>query len=149
MLNHQSLSHLSNVFFKNFFYGGLALGAGLTFVEYFKKQSELVYLYAYITSSFFLVQLYKYYFINNSIPELAHGFILHSIIGGIVYVVFIIFMLYLFKIYQSKKAHGSMFIAGELQGIDKISSNKLMIWNVVVYLLTIVVYHIMLKLHWV
>ena len=94
----QTLSHLSNVFFKNFFYGGLALGLGLTFVEYFRGHSDLVYLYAYVTSSFFVVQLYKYYYVNKHIPERAHGFIVHSIIGGTVYVLFILLMLLLFII---------------------------------------------------
>jgi hypothetical protein len=138
MIHHRSLSHLLDVFIKNFFYGGLALGVGLTFVEYFRNNQDLIYLYAYITSSFFLVQLYKYYYVNASIPELAHGFILHSIIGGIIYVFFILFMLYLFNLYKQsrKRAH---------DGIDAFSSSKLVFWNIFFYLLTIPLYYVLLK----
>ena len=145
MINHRSLNHLSNVFFKNFFYGGFALGLGLTFVEYFRNRQDLVYLYAYITSSFFLVQLYKYYFINDSIPELAHGFIVHSIIGGIVYVVFILLMLYLFVIYQGYQKGKSVWNPGNYYGIDHFSSSKLVFWNIAIYLSTIPVYYLLLK----
>ena len=145
MINHRSLSHLSNVFFKNFFYGGLALGLGLTFVEYFRNRQDLVYLYAYITSSFFLVQLYKYYYINDSIPELSHGFIIHSIIGGIVYVLFIVLMLYLFIVYQGYKKGKNILVAGDYYGIEHIPSTKLVFWNIIIYLATIPIYYLLLK----
>lgn len=145
MINHRSLTHLSNVFFKNFFYGGLALGLGLTFVEYFRNRQDLVYLYAYITSSFFLVQLYKYYFINDSIPEISHGFILHSIIGGIIYVLFIFLMLFLFVIYQGHKKGKNVFVTGNYYGIDHNTSIKLVFWNIVIYLATIPCYYLLLK----
>ena len=145
MIDHRSLTHLSNVFFKNFFYGGLALGSGLTFVrKYFRNRDDLVYLYAYITSSFFLVQLYKYYYINHSIPELSHGFIIHSIIGGIVYVIFIILMLYLFVIYQGYKKGKNLLIPGIYHGIDHVSSTKLVLWNILIYLATIPIYYFLL-----
>ena len=145
MINHRSLSHLSNVFFKNFFYGGLALGLGLTFVEYFRNRQDLVYLYAYITSSFFLVQLYKYYYINDSIPELSHGFIIHSIIGGIVYVLFIVLMLYLFIVYQGYKKGKNILVPGEYYGIEHIPSTKLVFWNIIIYLATSPIYYLLLK----
>lgn len=144
MTNYRSWNHLSNVFFKHFFYGGLALGLGLTFVEYFHHRNDLVYLYAYITSSFFLVQLYKYYVINNSLPELSHGFIIHSVIGGIVYVVFILFMLYLFVAFQSGQGTNkgkNMLKPGDYYGIEHISSSKLVFWNILIYLGTIPIYY--------
>ena len=140
----QSLSHLSNVFFKNFFYGGLALGLGLTFVEYFRGHSDLVYLYAYGTSSFFVVQLYKYYYVNKHIPELAHGFIVHSIIGGTVYVLFILLMLLLFIMYQTKKPIKNIWVPGNYEGISGPRSTTLVMWNVIIYLITIFVYYIWL-----
>ena len=145
MIDHRSFNHLSNVFFKNFFYGGLALGMGLTFVEYFRNRQDLVYLYAYITSSFFLVQLYKYHYINNSIPELSHGFILHSIIGGIVYVLFIILMLYLFIIYQGYQKGKNILVPGDYYGINYAKSAKLVFWNILIYMATIPVYYLLLK----
>ena len=140
----QTLSHLSNVFFKNFFYGGLALGLGLTFVEYFRGHSDLVYLYAYVTSSFFVVQLYKYYYVNKYIPELAHGFIIHSIIGGTVYVLFILLMLLLFIMYQTKKPIKNIWVPGNYEGISGPRSMTLVMWNVIIYLITIFIYYIWL-----
>ena len=139
---NSTLAHLSNVFFKNFFYGGLALGLGLTFVEYFRNRSDLVYLYAYVTSSFFIVQLYKYFYINQRIPELAHGFIIHSIIGGAIYVLFIVFMLYLFVMYQNTPKNKNIWIPGNYEGISYKKSMTLVFWNVLVYLISIFIYYI-------
>ena len=141
---NDTLTHLSNVFFKNFFYGGLALGLGLTFVEYFRGHPDLVYLYAYVTSSFFIVQLYKYFYVNKNIPELAHGFIVHSIIGGTIYVLFIVLMLYLFIMYQKRPSKKSIWISGNYDGISHSKSMTLVMWNIVIYLLTIFVYYVWL-----
>ena len=139
-----TLAHLSNVFFKNLFYGGLALGIGLTFVEYFRNRSDLVYLYAYVTSSFFIVQLYKYFYVNKSIPALSHGFIIHSIIGGTVYVVFILLMLYLFIMYQNTQTGKNIWVPGNYEGISNSKSLALVTWNVGLYLLTIFIYYVWL-----
>lgn len=139
------MQNLLRVFLTNFFYGGFMLGISLTIIEYFKKQQDMIYLYAYITSSFFLVQLYKYYFINDTAPELTYGFLYHSIIGSTIFVLFVMFMLYLHYIFRDKKMFSNMrnIPKGALfppYGITHKSATKLIFWNVLLYLFSIFLY---------
>lgn len=126
------MNRLANVFFKNFFQGGLLIGVALTLIEYFRDSKKDVYAIAFITSSFFLIQLYKYNYINNELPQFTSGFIYHSIIGGIVYVLFIILMYVLYLTFHNNDD-------SPLTG----NKNRFLIFiNIFLYFLLILLYYI-------
>ena len=86
--------------FKNFAVYGLFLAFALTIIEYINKSSNYIALYAFLSASFFIVNLFQYYVINSTNKKLSSTFLLHTIIGGIIWVVYsiIMYILYLNKI---------------------------------------------------
>ena len=86
--------------FKNFAVYGLFLAFALTIIEYINKSSNYIALYAFLSASFFIVNLFQYYVINSTNKKLSSTFLLHTIIGGIIWVVYsiVMYILYLNKI---------------------------------------------------
>ena len=86
--------------FKNFAVYGLFLAFALTIIEYINKSSNYIALYAFLSASFFIINLCQYYVINSTNKKLSSTFLLHTIIGGIIWVVYsiVMYILYLNKI---------------------------------------------------
>lgn len=90
-------SSLSYIFLKNFIYSGFILGVLLSLMEIIKNSRKNIGFYAFLSGSFFVVNLIQY----NYIDEISHNntdtFLFHSITGGIIWVVFSIFLYILYK----------------------------------------------------
>lgn len=86
--------------FKNFAVYGLFIAFVLTIIEYINKSSNYIALYAFLSASFFIINLCQYYVINTTNKKLSSTFLLHTIIGGIIWVVYsiVMYILYLNKI---------------------------------------------------
>lgn len=77
---------LTKNFAVNFIYGGIILGIFLTLMDVIKSSKLLIGLYAFLAGSFFVINLIQYKYIRNLNESLTNYFLVHSIIGGIVWV---------------------------------------------------------------
>lgn len=98
--NYNSLLY---IFSKNFLYGGLILGICLTLLELIKYNKNLIGYYAFISASFFLVNLIQFYYVDKLNPEMNYTFLYHTIIGGIMWSIFsvILYIFYLNKLHAN------------------------------------------------
>lgn len=92
--NYTSLLY---IFSKNFLYGGIILGICLTLLELIKYNKNLIGYYAFISASYFIVNLIQFYYVDKLNPEMNYTFLYHTIIGGIMWSIFsiILYVLYL------------------------------------------------------
>ena len=99
-ISNSEYTNLLTIFSKNFLKGGIILGIALTILELIKYEKNLISLYAFISASFFLVNLVQFYYIDKINPSMNYTFLYHTIIGGIVWTVFavILYIFYLQKI---------------------------------------------------
>jgi hypothetical protein len=86
---------LIKIFGKNFIYGGLILWICLTLLDLIKDSSNNIALYAFLSGSFFIVNLIQYKYMRNLNESLTNNFLIHSIIGGIVWVGLALLLYYL------------------------------------------------------
>ena len=93
-------TNLLTIFSKNFIKGGIMLGIALTIIDIIKYQKSAMSFYAFISGSFFLINLLQFYYIDKVTPSMSIPFLYHTIIGGIVWVIFsiILYIFYLQKI---------------------------------------------------
>lgn len=84
-------------FVRNFLYGGLILGFCLTLIDLIKNSTNNIALYAFLSGSFFIVNLFQYYYVNKVSEKSTEPFLIQSIIGGTVWVLFAILLYYLHK----------------------------------------------------
>ena len=77
---------LTKIFAVNFIYGGIIFGIILTLMDLIKSSKSLIGLYAFLSGSFFIVNLIQYKYMRNLNESLTNYFLIHSIIGGIVWV---------------------------------------------------------------
>lgn len=87
---------LFNNFLTNFFKGGLLIGISITIIDLLSHEQNLINFYAAASASFFLVQVYQFYYINKQNSKLTHGFVLHSIYGNILWFIYVISMYLLY-----------------------------------------------------
>ena len=73
-------------FVRNFLYGGLLMGVILTIMDVIKTSKSLIKLYAFLTGSFFIVNVIQYQYLKNLNESLISEYLQHLIIGGIVWV---------------------------------------------------------------
>ena len=85
------------LFSKNFLYGGILLGVLITIIDLIKDSNHSVNFYAYASASFFLINLFQYYYIAKLNPKLEVNFLFHTMIGGIIFSLYAILMFILFK----------------------------------------------------
>ena len=85
-------------FIGNFIKGGLMIGIALTIIDLIAKYDGMIQFYAFASASFFLIQLFQYYHIYTIKQSSTDPFILHSVIGGIVYVFYVLLMLILYRL---------------------------------------------------
>jgi len=88
---------LTKIFAVNFIYGGIILGIILTLMDIIKSSKSLIGLYAFLAGSFFVVNLIQYKYMRNLNESLTTHFLVHSIIGGIVWVGLASLLYYLHK----------------------------------------------------
>tara|TARA_Y100000389_G_scaffold195278_1_gene226483 strand:+ start:2017 stop:2415 length:399 start_codon:yes stop_codon:yes gene_type:complete len=88
------------IFSKNFLYGGIVIGICLTLLELIKYNKNLVGFYAFGSASFFIVNLFQFYYIDKINPEMSYVFLYHTVIGGILWVLYsvMLYILYLKRI---------------------------------------------------
>ena len=88
---------LTKIFAVNFIYGGIILGIILTLMDVIKSSKSLIGLYAFLAGSFFIINLIQYKYVRNLNESLTNHFLVHSIIGGIVWVGLASLLYYLHK----------------------------------------------------
>ena len=76
----------------NFFKSGLLLAVLLTILEYISQSVDLVSFYSFLSGSFILIAFFQYHIIDASNKDATHSFLVHSIIGGILWVFYSILM---------------------------------------------------------
>tara|TARA_B110000483_G_scaffold5506_1_gene6553 strand:+ start:155 stop:523 length:369 start_codon:yes stop_codon:yes gene_type:complete len=86
---------LFKIFAKNFIYGGLLLGVILTTIDIIKNSQSLVGFYGFMAGSFFIITLIQYNYIRRANHKLSSQFLLHTISGGIFWVLLSILLFYL------------------------------------------------------
>jgi len=91
-MNDLDIYNLFRVFSENFIKGGLLIGITITIIEFIYKSNNLIGLYAFCTASFFVIQSLQYQHITTK--NIAHidAFLTHSIIGGIVWILYVLLM---------------------------------------------------------
>lgn len=90
-------TRLSYLFFKNFIYSGFILGVLLSLMDIIKNSKKNIGFYAFLSGSFFVVNLIQYNYIDEISYNNTETFLFHSITGGILWVVFSIFLYILYK----------------------------------------------------
>ncbi len=88
---------LSYVFIKNFIYSGFILGVLLSLMDIIKNSKKNIGFYAFLSGSFFVINLIQYNYIDEISYNNTETFLFHSITGGILWVVFSIFLYILYK----------------------------------------------------
>ena len=88
----------------NFFKGGFTIGIALTIIDLLAHDQNLINFYAAASASFFLLQLFQFSRIYNNDPALSDGFIFHTIIGNLLYFVYVVIMYLLFLAHFSSNA---------------------------------------------
>jgi len=91
----------------NFIKGGLTIGVALAVIDYLANINNMINFYAFASASFFLLQLFQYSYIHKLNPKLTNGFLKHTIVGGIVYVLYVLLMYFM---YQKKYSSNSILI---------------------------------------
>ena len=86
------LRNLFKVFSENFIKGGLLIGITITIIEVIYKSNNLIGLYAFCTASFFVIQSLQYQHITTKEISHVHSFLLHSLIGGFVWILYVLLM---------------------------------------------------------
>ncbi len=95
--------YLTKTFISNFLYGGLVMGVLLTTIDVIKESNKNISFYAFLSGSFILINLIQYYYIhNNNNNDNTYAFLIHSIIGGIVWVIYAILLYYLYTLKINK-----------------------------------------------
>ena len=78
----------------NVFKSGLVLALFLTLLEYISQYKSLVNFYSFFSGSFIIVNLFQFNTIFNENIKATKSFLIHSIIGGIVWVIYAFYMYY-------------------------------------------------------
>ena len=87
---------LYKTFITNFLYGGIVLGILLTIIDKISASQKTIAFYAFVSGSFFFVNLIQYYYIKSINNDYTRDFLFHSITGGLLWVVFSIILFFLF-----------------------------------------------------
>tara|TARA_Y100000389_G_scaffold195564_1_gene227162 strand:- start:4439 stop:4801 length:363 start_codon:yes stop_codon:yes gene_type:complete len=91
------MDNFIKIFGRNFIYGGLILGFALTLIDFIKNSSNNIALYAFLSGSFFILNLFQYYYVNKLSKQSMEPFLLYSIAGGIFWVIYAVLLYYLHK----------------------------------------------------
>ena len=94
--------YLTKTFINNFLYGGLLMGVLLTIIDIIKESNKNIAFYAFLSGSFIIINLIQYYYIDKGNNNNTYAFLIHSIIGGIVWVIYSIILYYLYTLKVNK-----------------------------------------------
>ena len=78
--------------FKNFITYGLFVALTLTFLEVINKNINYIGFFAFLSASFFIVNLIQYYIVNETNSKASETFLIHTILGGIAWVLYSVLM---------------------------------------------------------
>ena len=86
--------NLTKSFISNLLTAGVLLSFLLSLLEYISQSINLVSFYAFFSGSFIFINFFQYFTISNVNPDATITFLIHSIIGGIFWVIYSIIMYY-------------------------------------------------------
>ena len=89
--------HVLKLLFNNLITSGLFVAVALTVLEVISKRVNLVGFYAFTSASFFLINLMQYYKLRVEKSITKYNFLVHTTIGGIVWVGYTLLMYLLYK----------------------------------------------------
>jgi len=89
--------------FKNLLTYGIVLSCSLTLLEYFSSRTELISYYSFINGSFILFTCLQYYKVSQLNKNDSKTFLYHSIIGGVIWVLYSIIMYILYTYNYTSK----------------------------------------------
>ena len=81
-----------NTLFNTFLTSGISFTILLTILNLIVNYTNLISFYAFFSGSFIIINLYQYYTIILNNPKATETFLIHSIIGGIFWVILSILM---------------------------------------------------------
>lgn len=91
------MDRLIKIFGRNFLYGGLMFGFLLTLIDLIKNSTYNIAFYAFLSGSFFIFNLFQYYYVKQVSKQNIEQFLIHSMIGGILWVGLASLLYYLHK----------------------------------------------------
>ena len=118
-------TNIFSIFASNFIKGGLLLGVAITIIELIYKSDDLLGFYAFLSASFFIVQLFQFEYVNKKSPKSTKTFLINSIIGGILFVVYVFMMYHLH--------------------INNISSENIIVILILFYIIFTILYYLLIK----
>ena len=86
-------------FLSYFLTSGIIISLSLVILKFISQYHNLVGFYAFASSSFFIVNLMQYHVIDSENKDANLTFLLHSMVGGVIWIVYllIIYILYLYN----------------------------------------------------
>ncbi len=86
------MKYIINTLIQTFLTSGISFTILLTILNLIVNYTNLISFYAFFSGSFILVNLYQYYTITQKANKSIETFLIHSIIGGIIWVILSIYM---------------------------------------------------------
>jgi hypothetical protein len=83
-------------FLSYFFTSGIIISLSLVILKSISQYHNLVGFFAFVSASFFIVNLIQFYVINKENKDANLTFLLHTIVGGIIWVIYSIIMFFLY-----------------------------------------------------
>ena len=80
------------LFIENFIKGGLIIGLSMGLIELFHKSSHFIDIFGFLSGSFFVINLYQYYYVAQKDVELNDSLLYYSILGGLAWVLLAIYV---------------------------------------------------------
>jgi hypothetical protein len=80
----------------NLFTSGLFVAISLVILQLLSEYNNLVSFFAFASASFFIVNLFQYNLIDTTNKQATLTFLLHTIIGGVIWVSFAVLMYILY-----------------------------------------------------
>jgi len=86
------MKFIINTLLNTFLTSGISFTILLTILNLIVNYTNLISFYAFFSGSFIIINLYQYYSIVNNNKKATESFLIHSIIGGIFWVVLSVLM---------------------------------------------------------
>ena len=86
------MKYIINTLIHTFLTSGISFTILLTILNLIINYANLISFYAFFSGSFILVNLFQYYTIMQKANKSIETFLIHSIIGGIIWVILSIYM---------------------------------------------------------
>ena len=86
------MKYIINTLIQTFLTSGISFTILLTILNLIVNYTNLISFYAFFSGSFILVNLYQYYTIIKKNNKSSDTFLIHSIIGGIIWVILSVLM---------------------------------------------------------